>query len=632
MSTTQYIGARYVPLFADPAEWNDSRTYEPLTIVLHEGNSYTSRQFVPKGITIDNDDFWVLTGNYNAQVEQYRQDVARINDTVNGTVIPAVNKNAEDIAKNAAALVKESERASNKENEINSNVDKIKVRYYSTVEDMKADNSLKTDLFCVTAGFHSENDGGGATYIISDTAASNGFDAIACNDKVAVLVVNDFNVKKFGCSETASNNASIINFVLNKYKKAYIPKGQYGIEETIIIDRFNTLNCDDVILTGNGTGTCINIINSTEEYANYIYTILNGNLTIDNFEIGLQVSSDDNEYGITGIINNIIFTHNKTCIKIISSHVYKLTFNNINLSGDYGIHYTSKSLDSGENIVINNMFTGNLKCIVKSDTFAEFVFNNSSFDYSALAFECNFCIFNCNNCHFEGLGERTEYQHKGIIHTTDSRTSLTLDKCTLVATLNTTSFSSTPCNVTINNCTLLGSRNDVPYLFSYPIRTKNNNGITNLYGPSMAVSSIPYKFPNLEAANNLKNFKNVIVNNLNVDNLKIESGYVVYNNTTDSNIDGSISYLIDSNESLFGYGKVIVDNDDDYSSLTFFHQVVYDDNNLTYDQAFEFKRDAPESDFCAQAIIPTKPYISIQNYLRIKVKANKKLKFKFYVS
>lgn len=75
MSVTQYIGARYVPLFAEPAEWSNDRTYEPLTIVLHQGNSYTSRQFVPKGIDITNANFWAETGNYNAQVEQYRREV-----------------------------------------------------------------------------------------------------------------------------------------------------------------------------------------------------------------------------------------------------------------------------------------------------------------------------------------------------------------------------------------------------------------------------------------------------------------------------------------------------------------------------------------------------------------------------
>ena len=83
MATTQYTGARYVPLFADPLEWDDKREFEPLTIVLHKGASYTSRQYVPKGIDILNEEFWALTGNYNAQVEQYRTEVLTYNDRIN---------------------------------------------------------------------------------------------------------------------------------------------------------------------------------------------------------------------------------------------------------------------------------------------------------------------------------------------------------------------------------------------------------------------------------------------------------------------------------------------------------------------------------------------------------------------
>lgn len=78
----QYIGARYVPIFADPTEWDNQRTYEPLTIVIHQGNSYTARQHVPVGIDINNAEFWALTGNYNAQVEQYRQEAASKLNTV----------------------------------------------------------------------------------------------------------------------------------------------------------------------------------------------------------------------------------------------------------------------------------------------------------------------------------------------------------------------------------------------------------------------------------------------------------------------------------------------------------------------------------------------------------------------
>lgn len=71
----QYVGARYVPVFADPLEWSSTQGYESLTVVLHEGNSYTSRQSVPVGIDIGNTAYWAETGNYNAQIEAYRQEV-----------------------------------------------------------------------------------------------------------------------------------------------------------------------------------------------------------------------------------------------------------------------------------------------------------------------------------------------------------------------------------------------------------------------------------------------------------------------------------------------------------------------------------------------------------------------------
>ena len=75
MAVTQYIGARYVPLFADPIDWDINKGYEPLTIVYYQGNSYTSKQHVPSGTDITNTDYWALTGNYNAQIEAYREEV-----------------------------------------------------------------------------------------------------------------------------------------------------------------------------------------------------------------------------------------------------------------------------------------------------------------------------------------------------------------------------------------------------------------------------------------------------------------------------------------------------------------------------------------------------------------------------
>ena len=99
MAVTQYIGSRYVPLFADPIEWSAENTYEPLTIVLHEGNSFTSKQAVPKGIALDNEEFWAETGNFNAQIEQYRRETAAALDAANDAMdaVEALSMSLEDI-------------------------------------------------------------------------------------------------------------------------------------------------------------------------------------------------------------------------------------------------------------------------------------------------------------------------------------------------------------------------------------------------------------------------------------------------------------------------------------------------------------------------------------------------------
>lgn len=73
----QYIGARYVPKFADPIEWSSETEYESLTVVTNNGDSYTSKKYVPTGIDISNTDYWVNTGNFNAQ---YNSIIGKLND------------------------------------------------------------------------------------------------------------------------------------------------------------------------------------------------------------------------------------------------------------------------------------------------------------------------------------------------------------------------------------------------------------------------------------------------------------------------------------------------------------------------------------------------------------------------
>ena len=101
--TSMYIGARYVPIFADPVEWDDEREYEPLTIVIHNGDCYTSKCYVPKGAQLPpypegQTKYWVKTSDYNYQfadlkktvldlsrlVEQFQKDNERFTELING--------------------------------------------------------------------------------------------------------------------------------------------------------------------------------------------------------------------------------------------------------------------------------------------------------------------------------------------------------------------------------------------------------------------------------------------------------------------------------------------------------------------------------------------------------------------
>lgn len=101
--TSMYIGARYVPIFADPVEWDDEREYEPLTIVIHDGDCYTSKCYVPKGAQLPpypdgQTKYWVKTSDYNYQfadlkktvtdlsrlVEQFQKDNEHFTELING--------------------------------------------------------------------------------------------------------------------------------------------------------------------------------------------------------------------------------------------------------------------------------------------------------------------------------------------------------------------------------------------------------------------------------------------------------------------------------------------------------------------------------------------------------------------
>ena len=149
MSVREYIGARYVPLFADPIDWDSTKTYEPLTVVYNQGNSYTSRQYVPAGIDISNDTYWARTGNYNAQIEQYRSEVATFDDRIttnetNITDLQNATVGTEKLDDNAVTTAKIKNANVTTDKLADNAVTTAKIKNANVTTDKLADNAVTT--------------------------------------------------------------------------------------------------------------------------------------------------------------------------------------------------------------------------------------------------------------------------------------------------------------------------------------------------------------------------------------------------------------------------------------------------------------------------------------------------------
>ena len=230
MSVREYIGARYVPLFADPIDWDSTKTYEPLTVVYNQGSSYTSRQYVPAGIDISNDTYWARTGNYNAQIEQYRSEVATFDNriTTNET-------NITDLQNATVGTEKLDDNA----------VTTAKIKNANVTTDKLADNAVTTAKIL---------DANVTTDKLADNAVTTAkiLDANVTTDKLAdnsvtTAKILDANVTTDKLADNAVTTAKILdgNITRIKIRNPYVG---------IIGDSFSVLNDKWVNYFANITG------------------------------------------------------------------------------------------------------------------------------------------------------------------------------------------------------------------------------------------------------------------------------------------------------------------------------------------------------------------------------------------
>ena len=78
MTINKYIGSRYVPLYIGVHDENKS--YEPLSIVSNEAKTktYTSKQAVPVGVSIDNEDYWAQSGYFQDGIVDIHPDIYEV--------------------------------------------------------------------------------------------------------------------------------------------------------------------------------------------------------------------------------------------------------------------------------------------------------------------------------------------------------------------------------------------------------------------------------------------------------------------------------------------------------------------------------------------------------------------------
>lgn len=278
-----YTGARYVPLFADPAQWDNTKTYEPLTIVLNEGNSYTSKTFVPIGVDISNEKYWALTGNYNAQVEAYREEVRQLKGKV-----------------------------------------EIRVIKYLNVSSMLADVNLVTGDVVLTAGYYTPNDLGGAMYTIVSTIPSGFYETLS-NGLYAELIINDFiRPEMIGANgDGVTDDTSYFTKIFSNEQVKIVLDKEYLVTNNVISCEWTNIDIDGngTIYWNNSAGTSLIDIKDINKY----FSIKNVNIIAKNtggYVFNIHASSTiDPEGGVLKpLFNNIRFNGKVDYVFFISGN------------------------------------------------------------------------------------------------------------------------------------------------------------------------------------------------------------------------------------------------------------------------------------------------------------------------
>lgn len=513
----QYIGARYVPLFADPIEWVNTRTYEPLTIVLHAGNSYTSRQYVPTGIDINNTNYWANTGNYNAQIEQYRNESQNALKYLNAFGINSEQTGTENLNK----LNTTSQNSNN-------NTAALTALNAETIEKAQHLNKITkiNEYFITPQMFGAKGDG-----VTDDSQAFNN----AIN-----AIVNTYNVDGL-------------------YYTLFVPAGKYLIEHTITLHSFICIKSlgEVTFVINTQIGFLVKHINVhiDGKTTGELFDGSNGYITIQPKDItqiydGTAISINDTTSPnfMRGKTFNYLYIRNfNYAYDIVGNDIYLTSFTNIQISDcNYGLHFQENTKNAGENLKIqNSTISCKKECITLTNGY-ELYINNTSFDFTNTVLTLhktnNKVLF--KDCHFEAIEHQYTIYCDSKSTNYSYRNQITLQDCTVVN-------SQMPFIYATNKDTVIFNYNNT---YEYIL---NANTLTNkdLCNDNIHLSTYTpfYYIYNGESGGKTKNLLADNFNKLDIQNKT--SGTLNYTNQTDGwQISDGATYTVKNDQT---YGKII---------------------------------------------------------------------------